>query len=137
MSAKAMDIRDYRSGEYKQQNQYQSFQPAPVHHAWTLSNAGLLNQLSEADRKLGELNAFSQLVPDVDYFIRMHVSKEATRSSRIEGTQTGSGEALQTIESIDPEKRDDWQEVQNYIAAMSQAMESLAALPLSGRLLRD
>ena len=93
-----MDIKDYRAGEYKQQYQYRSFQPALVHHAWTLSDAGLLNQLSEADRKLGELNAFSQLVPDVDYFIRMHVSKEATSSSRIEGTQTDIGEALQNIE---------------------------------------
>jgi Fic family protein len=83
-----MDIRDYRSGEYKQQYQYRSLQPAPVHHAWTLSDPRLLSQLSEADRKLGELNAFSQLVPDVDFFIRMHVSKEATSSSRIEGTQT-------------------------------------------------
>src|SRR3990170_569513 len=134
---KAMEIRDYRSGEYKQQYQYRSFQPAPIHHAWTLSDAALLNQLSEADRKLGELNAFSQLVPDVDYFIRMHVSKEATSSSRIEGTQTGLGEALQNIENIHPEKRDDWQEVQNYVAAMSQAMAELAELPLSGRLLRD
>lgn len=132
-----MEIRGYRSGEYKQQYQYRSFQLAPVHHAWTLSDAALLNQLSEADRKLGELNAFSQLVPDVDYFIRMHVSKEATASSRIEGTQTGIGEALQKLENIDPEKRDDWQEVQNYVAAMNQAIAALAKLPLSGRLLRD
>src|SRR3990170_4579458 len=134
---KAMEIRDYRSGEYKHQYQYRSFQPAPIHHAWTLSDAGLISQLSEADRKLGELNAFSQLVPDVDFFIRMHVSKEATASSRIEGTQTGIGEALQKIDNIDPEKRDDWQEVQNYLAAMNQAIAALAKLPGSGRLLRD
>lgn len=132
-----MDIRDFRAGKYKQQFQYRSFQPALVHHAWTLSDPGLVNQLSEADRKLGELNAFSQLVPDVDYFIRMHVSKEATSSSRIEGTQTDIGEALQNIENIDPEKRDDWQEVQNYIAAMNEAMGALDKLPLSGRLLRN
>jgi Fic family protein len=132
-----MDISDYLSGEYKQQFQYRSFQPAPVHHAWTLSDARLLNQLSEADRKLGELNAFSQLVPDVDFFLRMHVSKEATSSSRIEGTQTAIGEALQNIENIEPEKRDDWQEVQNYVAAMNEAMAALSSLPLSGRLLRD
>lgn len=132
-----MDISDFRSGDYRQQYQYRSFQPTPVHHAWTLSDARLLSQLSEADRRLGELNAFSQLVPDVDFFIRMHVSKEATSSSRIEGTQTGIGELLQKIENIDPEKRDDWQEVQNYVAAMNQAMAALAKLPLSGRLLRD
>lgn len=132
-----MDISDFRAGEYKQQYEYRSFQPAPIHHAWTLSNAALLSQLSGADRKLGELNAFSQLVPDVDYFIRMHVSKEATASSRIEGTQTAIGEALQKIENIDPEKRDDWQEVQNYVAAMNEAIAALAKLPLSGRLLRE
>lgn len=132
-----MDIKDYKSGSYKQQYQYQSFMPSQVDHDWTLSDGNLLWLLSQADRKLGELNAFSQLVPDVDYFIRMHVSKEATTSSRIEGTQTNIEDALQKIENIDPEKRNDWEEVQNYIQAMNQAIASLAQLPLSGRLLKD
>lgn len=132
-----MEIKEFRSGEYREHYQYRSFQPAPVNHAWNLSDGEVGVLLSQADRKLGELNAFSQLVPDVDFFIRMHVSKEATTSSRIEGTQTNIEDVLQKIENIDPEKRNDWEEVQNYIQAMNQTMEALEGLPLSGRLLKD
>ena len=132
-----MDIKDFKSGEYRQQYQYQSFLPSQVNHAWSLNDADVQGLLSQADRKLGELNAFSQLVPDVDFFIRMHVRKEATTSSRIEGTQTNIEEALQKVENIAPEKRDDWEEVQNYVAAMNQAIASLEKLPLSGRLLKE
>lgn len=132
-----MDIKDFKSGVYKQQYKYKSFTPNPVNIEWQISDSVLVNLLSEADIKLGELNAFSQLVPDIDFFIRMHVSKEATTSSRIEGTQTNITEALQNVDNIDPEKRDDWEEVQNYINAMNQAIKSLDKLPLSNRLLRN
>lgn len=132
-----MDIREFQSGNYREKFQYRSFQPKLIDHAWTVGDGEVGLLLSQADHKLGELNAFSQLVPDVDFFIRMHVSKEATTSSRIEGTQTNIEDVLQKIENIDPEKRNDWEEVRNYIQAMNQAIASLEKLPLSGRLLRE
>jgi Fic family protein len=132
-----MNIKEFSAGVFKQQYEYKSFLPNSVNIDWQVSDSGLINLLSEADIKLGELNAFSQLVPDIDFFIKMHVSKEATTSSRIEGTQTNIAEALQPADYIDPEKRNDWEEVQNYINAMNKAIESLSALPLSNRLLRD
>ncbi|HLG39282.1 MAG TPA: Fic/DOC family N-terminal domain-containing protein, partial [Chitinophagaceae bacterium] len=131
-----MDINKFKAGIEKKQYGYNSFSPSPVNHEWLGNDAKIIKLLSDADRKLGELNAFSMLIPDVDFFIKMHITKEATQSSRIEGTQTSIEEALQEEEYINPEKKDDWQEVHNYIEAMNYAIAQLEKLPISNRLLK-
>lgn len=130
-------ISEYQSGAYQQKYQYKAFQPSLINHDWELDDPQVQQLLSEADRALGELNAFSQLVPNVDFFIRMHITKEATQSSRIEGTRTDMEEALLAKQDINPEHRDDWEEVQNYIQAMNHAIGRLDAVPLSNRLLKE
>lgn len=132
-----VDIKDFHAGRQEQQYQYRSFLPAKIDQEWTLSDAKTLTLLEEASRLMGELNTYSQIVPDVDFFIRMHLAKEATTSSRIEGTQTNMHEVLVDERDIAPEKRDDWQEVHNYIEATNFAIAQLQDLPLSNRLLRQ
>ncbi|MDD5390196.1 MAG: Fic family protein [Gallionellaceae bacterium] len=131
-----MKFETFQAGEWRQRYQYKSFEPVAVDHAWVWEDATINTLLESANRTLGELNAFSLIVPDIDLFIEMHVVKEAQTSSRIEGTQTGMEEALMPEDQIQPEKRDDWREVRNYVDAVNTAIAELATLPLSNRLLK-
>ena len=132
-----MNISEFKAGEYEQQYEYRSFSPTSINREWIVSDPEILTLLEEANRLIGELNAFSQLIPDVDFFVRMHITKEATTSSRIEGTQTNIEEALVGKLDVDPEKRDDWQEIHNYIEAINFSIKQLRQIPLSNRLLRE
>ena len=130
-------MKRFQSGRLIQQAQYKSFQPNPINRTWVVDDMALLQLLGQADRELGRLDMYSEYIPNIDLFIRMHVLKEATQSSKIEGTQTNIEEALLEKEDVAPEKRDDWEEVQNYVAAMNQAVTKLQKLPFSGRLIRE
>jgi len=132
-----MDILNFISGRLVNQTDYKSFSPYSINHEWIISSPEINVLLAEANRLIGELNAFSQLIPDVDFFISMHILKEATTSSRIEGTKTNMEEALVKIEDINPEKRDDWAEVQNYINAINSSVKELEVLPISTRLIKN
>lgn len=129
-------MKDFIAGRYQRQKLYKSFQPNLINRVWTLDNTEVLSLLSQADRQLGRLDMYSEYIPNLELFISMHVLKEATQSSKIEGTQTNIEEALLDREDVPLDKRDDWEEVQNYILAMNKAIEKMESLPFSSRLIR-
>lgn len=126
----------FEAGKYINQGLYKSFQPNTIHRNWVVDDMIVLNLLSKADRHLGRLDMYSEYV-NIDLFISLHIAKEATQSSKIEGTQTNIEEAFLRKEEISIEKRDDWEEVQNYIAAMNQAVVQLHTIPFSSRLIKQ
>ena len=132
-----MDIKDFKSGSLKQGYKYQYFMPEKINHDFSWEDTSINTLLEKASFHLGALNSFSSLVPDADMFIIMHIFKEAVISNRIEGTRTNIEEALNEQENLDPEKRDDWQEVHNYVKAMNNAIQELEKLPLSNRLIKN
>ncbi len=133
---KTVEIESFQSGRWEKGYGYNYFVPAEVNLQWEWRDPQLNTLLEKASISLGELNSFARLVPNIDLFIQLHVTKEAVVSSRIEGTQTNMEEALLSEEDIKPERRNDWKEVRNYSSAMQLAITELKSLPLSSRLLR-
>ena len=133
-------MKKFVAGNYVQQGGYKSFTPSfincqSVQFVWENPEIDIL--LEKAEQLLDELNVHANFVPDVDFFIKMSVLKEATDSNRAAGTKTELDDVVLPQEAINPEKRDDWKEVQNYIKAMNFAINKLSKFPLSMRLLRD
>lgn len=129
-------MKEFKAGVQTKQGYYKSFQPNLINREWSIDNMELVSLLSKADRHLGRLDMYSEYIPNIDLFISMHVLKEATQSSKIEGTQTNMKEALLEREDIPLDKRDDWEEVRNYTEAMNWAIDELDDLPFSSRLIR-
>ena len=129
-------MNSFVSGKYINQGFYKSFQPNTINKNWQVDDMSVLQLLSKADRFLGRLDMYSEYV-NIDLFIRMHIAKEATQSSKIEGTQTNVEDVFLNINEISEEKRDDWEEVQNYINAMNEAVKLLHTLPFSSRLIKQ
>lgn len=130
-------MKNFTAGKHITQDKYSSFQPEFINRSWKFDNIEILHQLSIADRNIGRLDMYSEYVPNINLFIQMHIVKEATQSSKIEGTQTNIDEALLSKKQLSQEKRDDWEEVQNYISASKNAVNELNDIPFSTRLIKS
>ncbi len=133
----SMNIDEFIAGSKIESYEYEYFMPNNVNHSFVWTDEDINELLEKTSLMLGELNSYSRFVPDTDMFIRMHIYKEAVVSSRIEGTQTNIEEALIEEVDIEPEKRDDWEEVNNYVDAMNFAINELEKLPFSNRLIKS
>ena len=130
-------MKEYKAGTYILHRGYKSFVPSFINEDINWKLEELSSLLQDASLWLGKLNSYADLIPDIDFFIKMYATKEATNSNRIEGTRTTFEDAISPIEQVKPELRDDWHEVQNYIQAINYSIEMLNELPLSMRLLKE
>lgn len=132
-----MKLEDFNAGEYIKVDDYKSFIPNKINYDWVWNDSELNKLLAEANLQLGTLNGFAEQIPNIDIYIKMHVKVEANKSSRIEGTRTTIDEDLLEILDVNPEKRDDWQEVQNYVEAVNYGINRIKELPVCTRLIKE
>lgn len=130
-------MREYNAGTYILHKGYKPFNPSFINDDidWNLEE--LASLLQDASLWLGKLNSYADLIPNIEFFIKMYATKEATNSNRIEGTRTTFEDAITPVEQIKPELRDDWHEVQNYIQAINYSINRLNDIPLSMRLIKE
>ncbi len=132
-----LEEKKFRAGRYLQQpTQYKAFIPETLPPNPTLHlSSELIKLLSEADRKLGELNGLVSIIKDPDLFVYLYIRKEALLSSQIEGTQCSLEDVLTTEHA--EERVNDIEEVSNYVAAMNQGLERIKDLSVSNRMIKE
>jgi len=96
----------------------------------------LLLKTAEADRLVGKLDGITHTLPDVDFFLRMFVAKDAASSAQIEGTKATIVDAIEKDAGIDS-KETDADDILYYIKALDYGIKRLSDLPLSLRLIRE
>ena len=130
-------MKSYKAGKYILHKGYKPFLPSFINDDIDWKLGELSSLIQESSLWLGKLNSYSDLIPDIDFFIKMYATKEATNSNRIEGTRTTFDDAISPIEQVKPEFRDDWHEVQNYLTAINYSIEKINELPISIRLIKE
>lgn len=96
----------------------------------------ILLKTAEADRLVGKLDGITHTLPDVDFFLRMFVVKDATSSAQIEGTKATIIDAIEKDAGI-ASKETDADDILYYIKALTYGTKRLNDLPLSLRLIRE
>jgi Fic family protein len=98
----------------------------------------LVNLLSKADSAIARLDEIAENLPDINYFLKMYIGKEASLSSQIEGTQATLSDYLMEESKLNiKELPNDTDEIRNYINAMNYGINRLKDFPFSLPLIKE
>lgn len=127
-----------RAGRFvAQAGDYEIFIPTNLNEL-ELELEPFVKLLSQADREVARLDMATEFLPNPDLFVSMYVRKEAVLSAQIEGTQASMNDLLDHEAGASRvDKRDDVEEIKNYIEALQYGVEKLDQLPICTRLIRE
>lgn len=113
-----------------------AFLPAPLPPHIAVDR--FLPELTRATQAVGELKGVGRTVPNPLLLVRPLQRREAVSSSSMEGTYTTLTDLfLFEAGASEAATRGDNREVLNYVRALEGAIDGLASLPISTRLIRD
>ena len=118
-----------------------AFIPDPLPPEWVFP-AELWPLLAEAKQELARLDGIGRALPNPELLLRPLQSREAMRSSSLEGTYATPQELLlfelnPRIPQSERDPANDWLEVSNYSRSLRLGMDELQKLPFCLRLIRE
>ncbi len=96
----------------------------------------LIIKAAKADRLVGKLDGITQTLPDIEFFLKMYVAKDATSSAQIEGTKATLIEAIEMEARIEG-KQTDAEDILFYIKALNYGIKRNEDFPFSLRFIRE
>lgn len=96
----------------------------------------LLNKADEASRLVSKLDGITHILPDIEFFLKMFVAKDATSSAQIEGTKATIVDAIEMDAGVDG-KQTDAGDIIFYIKALNYGIGRIKQLPLSLRFVKE
>jgi Fic family protein len=125
--------------------QYKAFVPSNINHSWDFNEREVNDILAISEEAMQAITRLDDRIYSItdagilnqEAIIRMIANKESNESSVIEGTQTMIEDAFVDLKLLPPEKRENAEELQNYIKALDYGIDLLKTLPLCERLIKD
>lgn len=96
----------------------------------------LVIKATQAARLIGKLDGITQTLPDIEFFLKMYVAKDATSSAQIEGTNATLIEAIEMEANIEG-KETDAEDILFYIKALNYGIKRSEDFPFSLRFIRE
>jgi Fic family protein len=124
---------------------YKAFVPSSINHNWDFNEREVNDILTVSEEAMQAITRLDDRIYSItdagilnqEAIIRMIANKESNESSVIEGTQTMIEDAFVDLKLLPPEKRENAEELQNYIKALDYGIDLLKTLPLCERLIKD
>ena len=99
----------------------------------------IMKKGTEATRLLGKLDGITLLLPNVDFFLKMYIRKDAAASNQIEGTKATMVDAIEAGANINTNISSDVDDILHYIDALNYGMKRVRNdnFPVSLRFVRE
>jgi Fic family protein len=99
----------------------------------------ILKKGIEATRLLGKLDGITLLLPNVDFFLKMYIRKDAAASNQIEGTKATMVDAIEAGVKLNTNIPTDVDDILHYIDALNYGMKRVKDenFPVSLRFVRE